>query len=91
LWLIRAVEGERDALAFRARCWRGFRRSRSARKAVDGVGIIGRWVPLMLLGYRMLLMLLGYWVLGAANAARLWDAAITLLGCWVLGAADTAG
>jgi hypothetical protein len=45
----------------------------------------------MLLGYRMLLMLLGYWVLGAANAARLWDAAITLLGCWVLGAADTAG
>jgi hypothetical protein len=29
--------------------------------------------------------------LGAADAARLWDAAVTLLGCWVLGAANAAG
>ena len=35
--------------------------------------------------------LLGYWVLGAADAAGLWDAAVMLLGCWVLGAANAAG
>jgi hypothetical protein len=29
----------------------------------------------------VLLTLLGFWVLGAANAAGLWDAAVTLLGC----------
>ena len=39
----------------------------------------------------MLLALLNYWVLGAADAARLWDAAVTLLGYWVLGAANAAG
>ena len=40
---------------------------------------------LTLLGYRVLLTLLGRWVLGAADAARSWNAAVTLLGCWVLG------
>ena len=42
---------------------------------------------LTLLGYRVLLTLLGRWVLGAADAARSWNAAVTLLGCWVLGTA----
>jgi hypothetical protein len=44
----------------------------------------------MLLGCGMLLTLLGCWVFGATNAARLWDTAIILLGCWVLGAANAA-
>ena len=35
-------------------------------------------------------MQLDYWVLGAADAAKLQDAAMTLLGCQVLGAADAA-
>ena len=39
----------------------------------------------MLLGCGVLLTLLGYWILGATNAAGLWNAAVTLLGCWVLG------
>jgi hypothetical protein len=47
-------------------------------------------VPLTLLDNGLLLPLLGCWVLGAATAARLWDAAVTPLGCWVLGAADAA-
>ena len=34
---------EKDALAFGARYWRGFRRGRSARKIADSVGIIGRY------------------------------------------------
>ncbi|OCL00728.1 uncharacterized protein K441DRAFT_650162 [Cenococcum geophilum 1.58] len=58
---------------------------------------------LMLLGCGMLLTLLGCWVLGAADAAGLWDAAVTLLGsakvaagvlpegCWVLGAIEKLG
>jgi hypothetical protein len=51
---------------------------------VSGLSV-GRGVPLTLLGYGMLLTLLDYWVLGATDAARLWNAAVTLLGCWVLG------
>ena len=31
--------------------------------------------------------LLGCCILGAANTAGLWNAAVTLLGCWVLGTA----
>ena len=40
---------------------------------------------LTLLDYRILLILLDCWVLDTADAARLWNAAVTLLSYWVLG------
>jgi hypothetical protein len=51
-----------DMLAFRAYCWRDFQHSGSAKKVANSVRIIGRWVPLTLLGYGLLLKLLGYWL-----------------------------
>jgi len=46
-------------------------------------GKLGIWMLLMLLGYGMLLALLDYWVLGAADAAG-YLVLLTLLGCYVL-------